>query len=51
MDEIIYKTTMSSEKNRDPLMDYEHHHSLEVVTKFLLDYLMEDKLTIKIYGT
>lgn len=51
MDEVIYKTEMTGEKNRDPILEYEHHHMQEVVTKFLLDYLMEDKLTIKIYGT
>lgn len=51
MDDAVYKTEMTSEKNRDPILEYEHHHSQEVVTKFLLDYLLEDKLTVKIYGT
>jgi hypothetical protein len=51
MDEDVYKTAMTSEKNKDPIINYEHHYTVEVVTKFLLDYLMEDKLTIKIYGT
>jgi hypothetical protein len=51
MDEVIYKTEMTNEKNCDPIIEYEHHHTHQVVTKFLLDYLMEDKLTIKIYGT
>ena len=39
------------DKNRDPIFNYEYHHTQEVVTKFLLDYLMEDKLTIKIFGS
>ena len=51
MDDRVYKTEATSEKNRDPILNYEQHHTQEVVTKFLLDYLLEDKLTIKIYGT
>ena len=51
MDEQIYKTEVMRESNRDPIFNYEYHHTQEVVTKFLLDYLMENKLTVKIYGT
>ena len=51
MDDQVYKTEMTREKNRDPILNYEHHHSQAVVTKFFLDYLLENKLTIKIHGT
>lgn len=51
MDDEVYKTVTTGEKNRDPIVDYCHHHSQEVVTQFLLNYLLEDKLTIKIFGT
>lgn len=51
MDDQTYKTETTTEKNTDPIINYEHHHTQEVVTKFLLEYLLEDKLTIKIYGT
>jgi len=51
MDDEVYKTVTTREKNRDPIIDYCHHHSQEVVTQFLLNYLLEDKLTIKIFGT
>jgi len=50
-DEAINKTTSCPEKNTDPIIKYEKHHTIEVVTKYLLDYLKDDKLTIRIYGT
>ena len=42
---------MTNERNTDPIINYEHHHTQEVVTKFMLEYLQDDKLTIKIFGT
>lgn len=51
MDGEVYRTTPTTEKNRDPVLNYCFHHTQEVVTKFLLDYLNDDKLTIKIYGS
>ena len=51
MDEDVSKTETVKEKNTDPIINFEKHHTVEVVTKFLLQYLMDDKLTIKIYGT
>lgn len=50
MDKVVYRTEATTERNRDPVIDYCHHHTVEIVTKFLLDYLNEGKLTIKIYG-
>lgn len=51
MDEKIYKTEVCKEKNQEQTLNYEHHHTQEIVTNFLLDYLQNDKLTMKIYGT
>ena len=50
MDDIKYTTNVSEGRNRCPKLNYEKIHHVECVTKFLIDYLLEDKLTIKIYG-
>lgn len=51
MGDQVYRTEPTTEKNRDPILNYCHHHTVDVVTTFLLDYLQNDKLTIRIYGT
>lgn len=42
---------MCAGRNTSPTLNYERQHHVDCVTKFLVDYLLADKLTIKIYGT
>jgi hypothetical protein len=51
MDKAKYSTSPSPGKNTSPTINYERQHHVDCVTKFLIDYMLEDKLTIKIYGT
>ena len=51
MDDEVYSTPVAEERNTDPILNYSRQHTHEVVTKFLIDYLLEDKLSIKIFGT
>jgi len=51
MDDEVYGTPVAEERNTDPILNYSRQHTHEVVTKFLIDYLLEDKLSIKIFGT
>lgn len=51
MDKQKYTTTVCQGKNTSPTLNYERQHHIDCVTKFLVDYLLEDKMTIKIYGT
>lgn len=50
MDEKKYTTQVCEGKNQTPQFNYDQLHHVDCVTKFLIDYLTEDKLTIKIYG-
>lgn len=50
MDETKYATITVEGKNGAPQFNYSHQHHVDCVTQFLLDYLCEDRLTIKIYG-
>jgi hypothetical protein len=50
MDDTKYTTAICQGKNQSPELNYNKLHHIDCVTKFLIDYLKEDKLTIKIYG-
>jgi hypothetical protein len=50
LDKKTYKTELAQGKNRNPELGYNCQHTVVCVTKNLLKYLLEDKLTIKIYG-
>lgn len=50
MDEKKYRTPVCPGKNQSPEFNYDQLHKVDCVTKFMLDYLADDKLTIKIYG-
>lgn len=50
MDKQKYVSVVSQGKNQSPVVNYERQHHIDCVTKFLIDYLLEDKLTIKIFG-
>lgn len=50
MDKAKYSTPVSNGKNQAPVFNYERQHHVDCVTKFLIDYLLEDKMTIKIFG-
>lgn len=36
--------------NRNPVFNYKRHHTVEVVTKMLVDYLMKEVMTFRVYG-
>jgi len=50
MDKTKYTTQVCTGKNQSPQMNYEKQHHIDCVTKFMIDYLLEDKMTIKIFG-
>ena len=50
MDDTKYTTPVCQGKNQSPEFTYDKLHHVDCVTKFLIDYLREDKLTVKIYG-
>lgn len=50
MDDTKYTTPVCQGKNQSPEFNFDKLHHIDCVTKFLIDYLREDKLTIKIYG-
>lgn len=50
MDKTKYTTPVIQGRNMNPEINYEKQHHIDCVTKFLVDYLLEDKMTIKIYG-
>ena len=50
MDKQKYLTEVCSGKNQSPSLTYERKHHIDCVTTFLIDYLLEDKLTVKIFG-
>lgn len=41
---------MCTGRNQSPDFKYERQHHVECVTKMLINHLLEDKMTIKIYG-
>ena len=45
-----FRTSVAAGKNQSPEFNYTHLHQVDCVTKFMLNYLLEDKLTIKIFG-
>lgn len=50
-DDAVNKTPSCPEKNTDPIIGFVKHHTVECVSEHLLKYLIDDKLTIRIYGT
>ena len=50
MDKTKNRSKVSTGRNQNPVINFERQHHFDCVTKFLIDYLLEDKMTIKIYG-
>jgi hypothetical protein len=50
LDDNVYKTPVSEGRNRSPEFKFERQHHVDCVTKYMVQYLLEDKMTIKIYG-
>jgi hypothetical protein len=50
LDDAVYRTEPVEGKCREPRYNYIKQHNIECVTQRLLDYLANDKMTIKIYG-
>ena len=50
MEKRKYKTNVCVGKNQNPTLNFVRQHHVDCVTKMLIDYLCEDKLTIKIFG-
>lgn len=50
MDKTKYTTPVCHGKNQAPQFDYSRQHHVNTVTQMLINYLLSDKMTIKIYG-
>ena len=50
MDDTAYRTPVREGKSQDPDINYERQHHVDCVTANLVKYLLEDKMTVKIYG-
>lgn len=51
MEKETYQTEVCKGSNRSPIFNFEKQHHVECVTKYLVDYLLQNQLVIKIYGT
>jgi Ca2+-dependent lipid-binding protein len=49
LDEQVYRTKVVR-KDRNPVFNFEQIHHVDCVTKQLINYLLNDKLTFKIYA-
>lgn len=50
MDKTKYTTQICQGKNTAPQMNYSKQHHVDCVTQLLINHLLEDKMTIKIFG-
>ena len=50
LDATKYKTEACSGMNRNPQFNYRHKHTVEIVTKMLVDYLEKDVMVFRVYG-
>ena len=45
-----YQTKIAEGKNRNPVFEYQQHHTQQVVTENFLQYIKEQVLVMKVYG-
>lgn len=50
LDQAKYKTEISPGKSRSPDINYKKQHTVEIVTKMLVDYLEKDVMVFRVYG-
>ena len=50
MDKEKHTSQICMGKNQSPTLNFEKQHHIDCVTKYLIDYLLNDKLTIRIFG-
>ena len=50
LDDTVYTTPVCEGRNREPVFNYSKQHHVDCVTKYMIEYLKEDKMTIKIFG-
>jgi hypothetical protein len=50
LDQTKYKTKVCTGKNRNQDIDYKHQHTVEIVTKMLVEYLEKDVMVFRVYG-
>jgi len=50
LDPAKYRTEVSIGNNRSPEIDYKHKHTVEIVTKMLVDYLEQEVMVFRVYG-
>lgn len=50
LDQTKHKTEVFKGKNRNPQFNFKHKHTVEIVTKMLVDYLEKDVLVFRVYG-
>jgi hypothetical protein len=50
LDPTKYKTDVIEGKERSPMVSYKKHHTVEIVTKMLVDYLEKEVMVFRMYG-
>lgn len=50
LDKEKYRTPASAGPDQNPEVNFVRQHHVDCVSKLLLDYLLEDKMTIKVFG-
>lgn len=50
LDHDKHKTKICDGKDRNPVIDYSHQHTVEIVTKMLVDYMEKEVMVFRVYG-
>ena len=50
LDPTKYRTKLVEGKNRNPEFGYKKLHTVEIVTKILVEYLEKETLCVRLYG-
>lgn len=50
LDPTKYRTEVVKGNNRSPTIAYRKQHTVEIVTKMLVDYLEKDVMVFRVYG-
>lgn len=50
LEQTKYRTKVVEGKNRNPEFGYNKQHTVEIVTKMLVDYLEKETLCVRLYG-
>jgi len=50
LDKEMYKTKVCLGSDRNPVVSYSHQHTVEIVTKMLVDYMEKEVMVFRVYG-